>query len=257
VGWIFGTIAATLGLLFLWGLVAPRSQWLTLTAWSVSDPHAHEPGAAGYSVRRLASAVGLIGLTSVAFVAAASFIDRLPRPPVPQTPVHAMWGEPDPHLVNRVVRGAAKPPSGLIAVSVIDYQTFEAGDPPAYLTRLNKYTVLGSTAVPGLIGVDPDTEASATDTAELVVHVRGPILCIPRSAVVVETDTTIKIGLYYGLPNSADGSPVDSTKGCQKDSSVTASLLIPIDLASPVGDRTVESLDGTELPAVRLITAQR
>jgi hypothetical protein len=257
VGWIFGTIAATLGLLFLWGLVAPRSQWLTLTAWSVSDAHAQEPGAAGYSVRRLASAVGLIGLTSVAFVAASSFIERLPRPPAPQTPVHAMWGEPDPHIVNRIVRGTAKPPSGLIAVPVIDYQAFDAVGPPAYLTRLNKYTVLGSASVPGLIGVDPDTEVPATATAELVVHVRGPILCIPRAAVVVETDTTITIGLYYGLPNSADGSPVDNTKGCATDSSVTASLLIPIDLASAVGDRTVQSLDGTELPAVRLITTQR
>jgi hypothetical protein len=80
-------------------------------------------------------------------------------------------------------------------------------------------------------------------------------LCIPRAAVVVESDTTVKIGLYYGLPDSADGSPVDNTKGCPINSPVTASLLIPIDLTAPVGDRTVESLDGTELPSVRVVTS--
>ena len=255
--WIFGTIAATLGLLFLWGLCAPRSQWHTLTAWSVSDPHAHEPGAAGYGMRRLASAVGLIGLTSVGFVAAASFIDRLPRPPVPPTPVHAMWGAPDPQIVNRVVRGVATPPAGLVAIPLIDYQGFPASGAPSYLTRLNTYALLGSSSIPGLIGAQPDAQASAIDTAELVVHVRGPLLCVPRAAVVVETDTTVKIGLYYGLPDSTDGSPLDNTKGCPTDSPVTASLLIPIDLTVPVGDRTVESLDGTELPSVRVVSSAK
>lgn len=255
--WIFGTIAATLGLLFLWGLFAPRSQWLTLTAWSVSDPHAHEPGAAGFGMRRLASAVGLIGLASVGFVAAASFIDRLPRPPVPPTPVQAMWGTPDPHVINRVVRGLSSPPDGLVAVPVLDYQAFPTTGAPSYLTRLNTYSLLGLGAVPGLIGAAPGAQAAAIDTAELVVHVRGPILCIPRAAVVIESDTTVKIGLYYGLPDSADGSPVDNTKGCPTDSSVTASVLIPIDLTAPVGDRIVESLDGTELPSVKVVSSAR
>jgi len=257
VGWIFATIAATLGLLFLWGLVAPRSQWLTLSAWSFSDPHAREPGAAGYSMRRLGSAIGLIGLTSVGFVAAASFVDGLPRPPALPTPVHAMWGEPDPRVINRIVRGVAAPPAGLIEVPLIDYQAFDATGPAAYLIGLSKYTVLGASSVPGLIGVDPETEVPATATAELVVHVRGPILCIPRAAVVKETDTTVKIALYYGLPDSADGSPVDSVKGCQTDSLVTVSILIPIDLTSAVGDRTVESLDGTELRSVTLVTVSQ
>lgn len=253
--WIFGTIAATLGLLFLWGLCAPRSQWLTLTAWSVSDPHAHEPGAAGFGMRRLASAVGLIGLAAVGFVAAASFVDRLPHPPVPPTPVHAMWGAPDPQVVDRVVRGISSPPAGLVAVPVLDYQAIPPTGAPSYLTRLNKYKLLGSNSIPGLIGAQPDGESSAFATAELIVHVRGPLLCIPRAAVVVETDATVKIGLYYGLPDSADGSAVDNTKGCPTDSTVTASLLIPIDLASPIGDRTVETLDGTEIESVRVISS--
>jgi hypothetical protein len=257
VGWIFVTIVASLGLAFVWGLVAPRSRWRTMTAWSVSDPYAHEPGAFGYGLRRLASAVGIIGLATVGSVAAVSYADRLPSPSEPQTPVQAMWGEPAPRVINRVIRGTTVAPSGLVAVPVLGYQAFGALGPPAYLARLGTYTRFGSAAVPGLIGTAAPAELRATATANLVLHVRVPVLCVPRAVVVIESEATIKIGVYYGLPDSAAVSLADNEAGCEPGSLVTASLLIPIELASAVGDRTVESLEGAALPAVRLITATR
>jgi hypothetical protein len=65
----------------------------------------------------------------------------------------------------------------------------------------------------------------------------------------------VQIGIYYGLPDPADGSVVDHTKGCPPGAPVTASLLIPIALSAPVGDRQVQALDGTPLPGVAIDTS--
>jgi L-aminopeptidase/D-esterase-like protein len=95
-------------------------------------------------------------------------------------------------------------------------------------------------------------------SASIVVHVRGPVLCIPKSAVVIETETTVQVGVYYGLPDplpGPDGSvtPVDSVAGCPADAAVTGSVLVPLQLSAPVGDREVQSLDGTPIGRVQVV----
>ena len=101
----------------------------------------------------------------------------------------------------------------------------------------------------------PPTDGySAMDTAELILHVRGPLLCIPRAALVVETSESITVAVYYGLPDPADpATPVDNAVSCPADSPVTASALLPIELAADVGERPVLTLAGDELVEVPLI----
>lgn len=251
--WVFWIVAATLGVLLLWGLLAPRSSWRSLTSWSVSDPHGNEPGAGSYAVRRLVAGVGTLGLAGVLVVATSSFLGNLPQAAPPPSAVEEMWGSPDPQVVNRVVVSLAAPPAGLAEMPILGYQAFGNSGAPSYLTRLRQYSYLGKEEVPGYIGLVPDVGLGALDTANLVVHVRGPILCLPRQAVVIETDSTVQIGIYYGLPDPASSAAVDHVASCPPGAPVTASLLIPIALTAPVGDRKVRALDGTQLPGVAIV----
>jgi len=255
VSWVLGVVAATLGGLLLWGLFSPRGIWRTLTGWSVSDPHGNEPGAVSYGIRRLVSAVGALGVAGVLLIAGVSFIGNLPQPAPPKSDIAVMWGEPDPEVVNRVVTAIPTAPTDLPGMPVLGYQPFGDNGAPSYLTRLKQYSLLSNPTPPGLIGSQPDEGFAAIDTAELVINVRGPILCIPRQAVVVETETTIQIGIFYGLPDSADGSAIDQLASCPADAALTASLLIPIALSTPVGDREVQNLDGTPIDKVKVVSS--
>jgi hypothetical protein len=254
VSWVLWVVAATLGVVLLWGLFAPKSSWRSLTGWSVSDPHGNEPGASSYGVRRLVSGIGALGLVGVLVVASSSFFANLPQAAPPLSAVHVMWGSPDPQVVNRVVKPLLAAPADLVPEPILGYQAFKDNGAPSYLTRLKPYSLLGKSEIPGYIGTVPDVGLAAIDTASLVINVRGPILCIPRQAVVIETDTTVQIGIFYGLPDALDGSAVDHIAGCPPDSTVTASLLIPIPLANPVGDRKVQTLDGKDIDSVRIVT---
>lgn len=249
---ILGVVVATLGVILLWSLFAPKSFWRLFASWSVSDPYANEPGAVSYALRRLASALGVVSLAAVLASWGVNAIQQLPTPPPARSAVDIMWGAPDPQVVNRVVGGILTVPTDLQAEPILGYQAFGSTGTPSYLPRLKIYNLLGKTDVPGLVGHTPDINASGIDSAKMIIHVRGPILCIPRSVVVVETDATIRVGVYYGLPNSADGSPVDSLAGCPADATLTASLLIPIELGAPVGDREVGDLDGAQLNVVHV-----
>ncbi|MEO6123203.1 MAG: hypothetical protein ABIR32_05800, partial [Ilumatobacteraceae bacterium] len=59
----------------------------------------------------------------------------------------------------------------------------------------------------------------------------------------------VKVGVFYGLP---DGSPAtgDLAVDCASGGAVTGSILIPLELAAALGERTVESLDGRVLGEV-------
>lgn len=117
--WVFGVVAVSLGIFFVWGLLAPRSQWRTLSAWSVSDPHAHEPGGSGYGWRRLLSAVGVLGLGAVAVIAVTpGVLAAIPREEPLVSPVEVMWGKPVPQLVDRSVYGSTTVPTDLVEVPV-------------------------------------------------------------------------------------------------------------------------------------------
>lgn len=252
---LLAVVAVTLGLLLLWGLFAPRSSWRSLIAWSVSDPHRNEPGAVSYGLRRLVAGIGTLALAGVLVFAASSYIANLPKPTPALSSVRIMWGEPDPQVVNRVVTPVTTPPTDLQPMPVLGYQVFGSNGPPSYLTRLKQFSRLGSSDIPGYIGKDPDVGLAAIDTASLVLHVRGPILCIPRQVVVIETEKTVQVGVFYGLPDAADGSAVDHLAGCPTGSTLTGSLLIPIALANPLGDRTVQTLDGGAIESVDIVTS--
>ncbi len=250
---LFGILALSLGLLLVWGVFAPRAQWRALAAWSVSDPHKNEPGGAAYGWRRFMSALGALGLgTVVIATSTAGLFDvkrTIPEPSIIQT----MWGSPEPDVVNRVVKPNAVIPVGLVEFPVLDYQQFGEEGLPNYLAALDYYEYLGQDAPLGYIGGLPDVGYSGVDRSDLVVHVRGPILCIPRAAVVRETEETVQIAIYYGLPNDPAGAPVDHTLGCPVDATLTASLLIPLELRAPVGARTVQTLEGADLSRVLVL----
>jgi hypothetical protein len=255
---VFGVIAVSLGAYFLWGLVAPRSQWLVLSAWSVSNPHAHEPGGASYGWRRLLSGIGVLGLGAVAVLSSApDLVAALPKDTRAVSVVQVMWGSPDPQIVNRSVYGSATVPTGLVEVPIDGYQDLdELDDLPPYLLTLRTFRMLGDESPRGYIGVTPAEGFSGIGPADLIVHVRGSVLCIPREAVVIETETSVQIAIYYGLPDpepAADGSvppAPDHVAGCPANDPVTSSVLIPITLSSELGDRTVETLTGDELRKV-------
>lgn len=251
-GWIFGILAVTLGIVFVWGLVAPRSQWRVLSAWSVSDEHAHEPGGTAYGWRRFVSGVGVLAMAAVVGVAASSAIADLPSQAAPPADrIADMWGTPHPDIVDRMISPVAAESGGLVLLPTLGYQEFDEEDGiPDYLDGLDAYEYLGKLEVPGLIGAIPDVGFSGLDFANIVVHVRGPILCVPRQVVVLESETAVKIGVYYGAPDPADGSVPDNATACAVDPSVTSSVLIPLALSAPVGDRVVTNLDDTEIENV-------
>lgn len=258
--WIFGAVAMSLGLVFLWGLIAPRSQWRALQAWSVSNSYAHEPGGAGYGWRRFISAVGIAGLcTVVAIAVTPGVLAALPREQVLVSEVEQMWGAPSPQLVDRAVYGSSTPPDGLVEVPVLGYQNLdELDDVPLYLIEMRRFSLLGDQTPAGYIGSNPGTGVSGVGPADLVVNVRGSALCIPREAVVTETETSVQIAVYYGLPDPeplADGTPAptpDSVAACPADDPNTGSLLIPITLAAVLGDRTVETVTGEAIRKIEL-----
>lgn len=249
--WVFGALAVTLGFVLLWGVVAPRSQWHALAAWSVADHHRNEPGGAAYGMRRLMSGLGALGLLAVVgLTSAAAFADQ-PSDPPPPSLVSQLWGRPDPDVVNRMVVGLAVPPAGLVEVPVLAYEDV-SDDLPEYYDRLDYFTLLGKDDPPGYVGKLPDVGNGALDFADLIVQVRGPLLCIPRAVVVIETVDTIQVGVYYGAPDAPDGTPVDHAIACPLDSHVTGSVLIPLELLDAVGDRTVVTLTGDAIREVVL-----
>lgn len=250
--WLFGALAVTMGIVFLWGLLAPRSQWRVLASWSVSNPHANEPGGAGYALRRLISGLGALGMVAVLAVTSSSaLLAQLPREGPVLSPLQLMWGTPTPQLVDRVVHARTTPQEGLVSEPLLGYQDLDEGIPD-YLLTIKHFTLLGVEDIPGYLGSEPDEGSSAIGLADLVVNVRGPVLCVPREVTVIETETDVQIGIYYGLPDPADGSVPDHLTGCA-DHSVTGSVLIPIPLDEPLGDRVVQGLDGTKIPRVKVI----
>lgn len=86
--------------------------------------------------------------------------------------------------------------------------------------------LLGTSDIPGLVGALPEVGNRAPFYATIVVHVRGPLLCVPRAVVVSESDDEVQIGVFYGLPNGVAGSG-DVAVDCAPGGAVTGSVLIP------------------------------
>ncbi len=218
-------------------------------SWSASDPHRSEPGGAAYAVRRLISGAGVLALLGVVGIASVSAVANQPGTPPTTSIVELLWGKPDPRVVNRIVAPVGAAPAGLVETEVLAYENVE-DDLPDYYARLKEFLYLGSDEIPGYVGTVPDFGNGAFDFAEIVINVRGPILCIPRAVVMIETPEAVQLAVYYGFPDPADGSAPDNVTQCATDSAVTGSLLIPIALQTPLGERAVQHLDGTPIREV-------
>lgn len=252
-GWVLGVVTGVLVVVFLWGLIAPRSMWRSLVAWSVSDTYRNEPGGAAYGMRRVVSGVGLVAVLGITGVAVAGAAARAPGEPPAPSSLELMWGDVAPRVVNRIVVPVGEAPAGLVEVPIDAYQDFDDGI-PSYVSLLPGFDLLGDDNVSGYVGTIPPIGNGALDFADLVVNVRGPLLCVPRAVVMFQTEESISIGVFYGLPTAEDGTETgDSVAGCPLDSPVTGSILIPLQLTEPVGDREVLSLDGSPIAEVPVI----
>ncbi len=144
-------------------------------------------------------------------------------------------------------------PAGLVDEPLLGFQSF-ADITPEYVRLLPPFSLLGNINIPGYVGSKAGADQSAWGAASLVVNVRGPLLCIPREVVVIETETAVQIAVYYGLPDALSGNPPDHVAGCPLEGVVTSSVLVPIELSAPVGNRQVQNLQGNPVPEVKLVT---
>ena len=251
-----------MSVLALWGLVHPRSRWRVLESWSASNPHRVEPGGGSYRTRRIVAGLALLVVAAVLLSAVLPTLIQ-PKHESAPTPIEVMWGSPEPRLVDRVVESGATVPDGL-AAEIFGYQPIGADGPPAYLLDVPRYSRLGVAVPPGLVGNYPGDGFTAAGSAQILINVLGPILCIPREVVIEETETTVRIAVYFGLPDApaggvpdaeaVDAAPVDAgttTAECQQRSPLRESLLMPLELSSELGDRSVETLAGIAIPWIR------
>ena len=260
--WLAVSVAVALTCLAFWGFVHPRSQWRVLQSWSASDTHRAEPGGASYRARRILSGSALLAVTAVLLSAALPKLIE-PRHESAPTFIEVMWGSPEPRLLDRVVRSGATAPEGMVAAIIFGYQAIGADGPPVYLLDVPRYSRLGVAVPPGLVGNYPGDGFTAAGSAEILINVLGPLLCIPREVVIEETETTVRIAVYFGLPDAPDapaGSVPEAESGaaaaaaaaaCQQDAPIKESLLMSLELSAELGDRSVETATGIAIPRIR------
>lgn len=248
-------VLVSLGVVFLWGLLAPRSQWRMLVSWSYRDPHADEPTGSAYILYRLVAALGIATMIVSGFLAYRSWADNQPPPPAPPTAVERMWGSPDPLVVNRVVHAVDHVPVGLVEQPILGYQAVNGTTrQPVYLFGLKAFDLESATGENGYIGTDPDPGLVALDTAGLVVRVAGDPQCFPHAAVIREDSTAVRVGIFYGQANPADGSNAENLADCNtRASGLNVSVLIPLRLVAPLGDRPVLTLEGDPIRQVPVV----
>jgi hypothetical protein len=249
----WSVVIGSVVLLFLWGLISPRSQWKVLAAWSYRKPQADEPSAFAFAMHRVISGLGVVFFGAIGATGLVQYISELPPAPPALSALQQMWGaSPEPQVVNRVVNPQETVPTGLVEISVDGYQLVEnASHNPRYLHLLERFEP-ADLSRSGIVGVAPAENFPALDSAELVVNVRTWGDCIPRQAVVIETETAIQIAFYAGMPNRQDDVPLDHLS-CDRPAFVQNSLLVPINLSAPVEGRQVQTLDGSAIPLVEEI----
>ncbi|MBH0131199.1 fumarate hydratase [Salinibacterium sp. NK8237] len=247
-GSVWWFLAIPLGVAAVWAILAPRNQWRSLFSWSVANAHSSEPGGAAYAYRQIIAGIAL-GLSLLMVVLAmAATASRAPQEASRIPDIELMWGSPAPLLAYRAFKPAAAPDSDLVDVPIESYLPVnDNAAAPLYLLDLERFSRLGTTNIPGYIGSEPDDTDSTIGRADVLLHVRGPLLCIPRRVVVVEDAQSVQIAVQYGLPTSSDPSKSDNEEACLIGEDLTASVLIPVTLNDVIGERSVEGLDGTPL----------
>lgn len=250
------SLAGSLAALFLWGVVSPRSQWYALVGWTRASPRETEPGSGAYAVGRVLSLIGFTALLVIGVNFALGTIKFAPGGPTRSPSVaEVVWGQPRPYVVDRVFAPLGAPPEGLVQQAVTGYQNVDGiANTPAYLFSTGKIRTAGLATQPGFIGVEPLPNAVALDTADLVVHVLGDDRCIPQQVTIIPVEGAVQVGVFFGQPNPTDGSNAANVADCDPDPPVARSraYLIPVDLDQPLGERMLQSLDGTEIPDVRV-----
>lgn len=248
-------VLVSLGVVFVWGVLAPRSQWRVLVSWSYRDPHANEPTGSAYILYRLVAALGIATMIVSGILAYRSWVDSQPPPPPPPTAVERMWGSPDPLVVNRVIHAADKEPVGLVEQPILGYQAVSGTTrQPLYLFQLKAFDLETATTDNGYIGTEPDPGLVALDTAGLVVRVAGDPRCFPHAAVIREDADAVRVGIFYGQANPPDGSNAENLADCNtRASGENVSVLVPLRLVAPLGDRPVLTLEGDPIRHVLVI----
>jgi len=248
VGWVWWFLAVPLGVAAVWAIFAPRNQWRSLFSWSVANAHSSEPGGAAYAYRQIIATVALVlALVMVAF-AMVGTAAREPQNSQHVGDIESMWGAPTPLFVYRTFQTATEPAGTLVDVPIESYLPVNDEErAPLYLLDLEPFSRLGTTNIPGYIGSEPAETDSIISRADVVIHVRGPLLCVPRRVVAIETPERVQLSVQYGLPNPSDGSKPDNVAACPTGEDLTGSVLIPVRLNDPIGERSVEALDGTLL----------
>jgi hypothetical protein len=253
VSWVWWILAVPLGAVAVWTIFSPRSQWRSLFSGSVADPHSSEPGGLAYAYRQAIASIALgVALVTIAVVVVSS-VAREPVDPLRTNEIVQTWGTPQPLLVYRSFQPSLSIDEALVDVPIDSYLPVnDDARAPLYLLELEAFSRLGTTNIPGYIGNEPIETDAAIGRADIVVKVRGPLLCIPRRVVAIETPERVQLAVLYGLPTPIDGTTPDNIAGCPLGEDITGSVLIPITLNDPVGERTVETLDGAPLTLVDL-----
>ena len=247
---LFTIVAASLGILFLWGLIAPRGMWTVLIAWSYRDAYGHQPSGAVFALYRLIAAFGLASIMLTTVIVWVQESEAEAHPPAASSSIDRTWGSPRPQVVNRIVVPLASPPVGLVDQPILGFQRMDGfRRQPPYLFDLPHFALKGADDANGYVGRDPSTGLTALDSANLVVHVVGDMRCFPHEVVLVEKSDVVQIGVFYGQTNPSDGSNAANLAACEVEPAAAdaVSALIPVHLATPLGDRQLLALDGTSL----------
>lgn len=247
--WILVGAAGILGVVLIWGLVSPRTQWRVLVGWSARDPDRAEPGDGVHGITRIVCLIGLLGLAAFASVQIWAALSEQPRPAPDRGAVESMWGSPVPRLVDRIVTPVAAPPADLAPGPVTGYQEIERGWAPDYLVEVPRWSFLAEPAPTGLIGSTPGDGFTAYGISDMLLSAQGPLVCIPRLAAVEETDSLITIGIYWGLPGAAGQ---DNLAACSDLGGLLQTVLIPVQLAAPVDGRNVVTFEGAPVAPVQV-----
>lgn len=248
-------LVVVLAILFLWGVLAPRSQWRLLVSWTYREPHTDAPSGWAFSLHRVIAAVGIAGLLAGGGMAWQRYLDALPEPPPPPNPIEQMWGDADTVIVNRVIRPVTSLPTGLVRVDPSAYHAMDGQRrQPTYLFGVAALEVPAGETAGGLVGAAPSPGLTALDLARVVVLATADAQCVPREVFLQEGASSVRVAVYYGRPDLPDGTPdPEGLDACVPGSSGARSVLIPLQLANPLGERLVTDLDGVPLRRAPII----
>ncbi len=249
---LLNVLLVSLGIVLLWGFLAPRSMWRAFSSWSYRDPHLNEPTGIGYGLYRVVSVIGIVTMVVSGVLVSKVQEGSQPPPPKPATTAELLWGSPEPVVVNRVIVPVNTAPAGLVNQPILGFQDMTGKTrQPSYLFSLAHFDIPEAIPANGYIGGKPNVGLVALDTAELVVRVSGDPQCFPHAAIVMQTDEAVAIAIYYGraVPDSTHP-PLNLSDCTVMAGGLNVSTLIPISLVEPLGDRTVQALDGSPIRRV-------